>query len=99
MQCDIDEIESRFDDLYEAQRLVSEYKDKGGVLDSEMKEFNSVITKTLRTYRSAISSLDKEKVKECLETYEKALDGNDYKEKFATYWTEMLTKKVCIRFL
>ena len=55
MECDIDEIESRFDDLQEAQRLVSEYKDNGGVLDSEMKQFSSVITKTLRKFRSAIS--------------------------------------------
>ena len=99
MECDIDEIESRLDDLYEAQRLVSEYKEKEGVLDSEMKQFNSVITKTLRTFRNAISSLDKENVKECLEKYEKALGGNDYEEKFAEHWREMLMKKVCISFL
>lgn len=94
MECDIDDIESRFDDLYEAQRLVSEHKLKEGVLDSEMKKFNSVVTKTLRTFRSAISSLDKEKVAECLEAYEQALDGEEYDEKFATYWREMIAKKV-----
>ena len=94
MECEIDYIESRFDDLQEAQRLVSEYKDNGGVLDSEMKKFYSVISKTIRTFRSAISSLDKEKVEECLQMYEQALDETDYEEKFATYWREML--KVCI---
>ena len=101
MQCDIDKIESRLDDLYEAQRLVSEYKDKGGVLDSDMKEFNFVVTKTLRTFRSAISRLDEEKVEECLEKYGNALDGIYYGKKFATCWKEMLTKKgekVCISF-
>ena len=94
MECEIDDIESRFDDLQEAQRLVSEYKDNGGVLDSEMKKFSSVITKTIRTFRSGIASLDKEKVEECLKTYEQALDETDYEEKFATYWREVL--KVCI---
>ena len=97
MECEIDEIECRFDDLNEAQRLVSEYKFKGGVLDSKMKRFYSDIIKTLREFRPAISSMDKEKVKECLEKYEKALDGNDYEEKFTTYWREVLA--VCIRFL
>ena len=94
MECEIDDIESRFDDLQEAQRLVSKYKDNGGVLDSEMKKFSSVINKTIRTFRSAIASLDKEKVEECLKTYEQALDETDYEEKFATYWREVL--KVCI---
>lgn len=101
MECDIDEIESRFDDLQEAQRLVSEYKDNGGVLDSEMKQFSSVITKTLRKFRSAISSLDDEKVEKLLDMYEKG-EGHyegDYEEKFATCWRELLTTKVCIRFL
>ena len=93
MECEINDIESRFDDLQEAQRLVLEYKDNGGVLDSEMKKFYSVISKTIRTFRSAISSLDKEKVEECLKTYQEALDETDYEEKFATYWREML--KVC----
>lgn len=101
MECDIDEIESRFDDLYEAQRLVSEYKDKGGELDSDMKQFISVINKTLRTFRSAISSLDDEKVEKLLDMYEEGggYYKGDYAEKFATCWRELLTKKVCIRFL
>ena len=101
MRYDIDQIESCFDDLYDAQRLVSEYKGEGGVLDSDMKQFSSVITKTLRLFRSAISSLDKENVEKCLEMYEKGggyYEG-DYEEKFATCWKEMLAKKVCMRFL
>lgn len=98
MECDIDEIESRFDDLFEAQRLVSAYRDKEGALDSEMRGFVSVVKETLRTFRTAISSLDEGKVQECLDTYKKALDGNDFDEKFATYWREMLTKKVSHKF-
>ena len=96
MEYEIDEIERRLDDLYEAERLVSEYKDKGGELDIDMKQFKSAVTKTLRTFRSAIASLDKEKVEECLNAYQEALDKSDYEDKFATYWREMLKGKVCI---
>ena len=102
MECHINDIESRLDDLYEAKRLVSEYKEqlkeKEGVLDSEMKQFSSVITKTLRKFVSAISSLDKKSVEECLDKYAEALDGNDYEGKFEAHWREMLMKKVCISF-
>ena len=98
MECEINDIESRLDDLYEAQRLMSEYKQKEGVLDSEMKQFNSVITKTLRKFVSAISSLDKKNVEECLDKYAEALDGNDCDGKFEAHWREMLMKKVCISF-
>ena len=92
----IDEIESRLDDLNEAERLVSEYKYKGGELDTDMKQFKSDVNKTQRTFHNAIASLDKEKVEECLNAYQEAFDKNDYEEKFATYWREMLKKKVCI---
>ena len=98
-ECDINEIESCFDDLNEARRLVSEYRDKGGVLDREMKQFNSLVVQTLRTFRYAISSLDEEKVEKCLDVYGNALDGETYDNKFATFWREMLTEKrekVCI---
>ena len=99
MKCDINEIESCFDDLNEARRLVSEYRDKGGVLDGEMKHFNSIVAMTLRTFRSAMSSLDEKKVEKCLDTYWQAFDGEYYDKKFATFWREMLTEKrekVCI---
>ena len=98
MECDIDEIESRFDDLFEAQRLVSAYRNKRGALDCEMKRFVSDVKETLQTFRSAISSLDEGKVQECRKKYQEALDGEDYDEKFATYWREMLTKKVSHKF-
>ena len=93
-ECDIDEIECRFDDLNEAQRLVSVYITNGGVLDGEMKEFRSKVSKILRTFRSAISSLEQEKVTQCLEVYEKALNREDYEGKFAAHWRELLKKKV-----
>lgn len=59
-----------------------------------MKEFRSKVSKILRTFRSAISSLEQEKVRQCLEVYEKALSKEDYEGKFAAHWRELLKKKV-----
>ena len=99
LECDIDEIESRYDDLCRAKSLVTKYRETDGELDEEMRKFNSDITKTLRTFRSAISTLDAEKVEHCLEVYGDALDGNDDEEKFARHWRNMLEKKVSEKFL
>ena len=95
---DIDEIECYFDDLNEAKRLVSAYMTNGGELDGEMKEFSSEVKNTLKTFRSAISSLEQEKITQCLEVYEKALNTKDYEGKFAAHWRELLKKKVCHKF-
>ena len=94
LECEINDIVCRFDDLNEAQRLVSVYITNGGVLDGEMKEFLSEVSKILRTFRSAISSLEQEKVTQCIDVYEKALNREDYEGKFAAYWRELLKKKV-----
>lgn len=63
-------------------------------LDQEMRKFSSEITKTLRTFRSAISTLDAEKVSTCLQVYGDSLDGNDEEGKFVRHWKDMLMKKV-----
>ena len=95
LDCDIEEIESRYDDLCQAKALVTKYSEtENGELDKEMKEFQSEINKAIRTFRSAISALDDEKVKKSLEVYEKGLDGNDVEGKFVQHWRSMLKKKV-----
>ena len=63
-------------------------------MDDEMRKFNSDITKTLREFRSAISSLDADKVRRCLQVYVNALDGNDEDDKFVRHFRGLLKKKV-----
>ena len=71
------------------------YRDTEHDLDKEMREFNSEITKTLRIFSSAISTLDEERVKKCLQEYADSLDGNDEEGKFVRHWRDLLKKKVC----
>ena len=95
---EIEEIESRYDDLCHTKALLAEYRktvdDDDDEFEKQMKKLSNDITKALRTFHSAISTLDEEKVEKCLEVYEKALDGNDDEEKFARHWKKMLKKKV-----
>jgi len=94
-ECEIDEIESRYDDLCQASHLVQKYRDtEPDKMDDEMRKFNSDITKTLREFRSAISSLDADKVRRCLQVYVNALDGNDEDDKFVRHFRGLLKKKV-----
>lgn len=95
LECDIDEIESRFDDLCRAKSIVAIFEETGGELDEEMRKFHSDITKTMRTFRSAISTLHSQSVEKCLKEYENALNGNDNEGKFVRHWRYMLKKKVC----
>ena len=97
-ECDINAMESHFDDLNEAKRLVSTYKTKGGRLDGAMEEFCSNVGKILRTFRFAIKSLKQEEVTACLKTYDEALNRDDHEGKFAAHWNELLKKKVCHNF-
>ena len=97
-ECDINAMESHFDDLNEAKRLVSVYKTNGGLLDGAMKEFCSSLNKILRTFRFAIKSLKEEEVTACLTMYDKALNIDDHEGKFAAHWNELLKKKVCHKF-
>lgn len=95
LECDINEVESRFDDLCQAKDLVLKYQETESDLDQDMRKFNSEITKTLRTFRSAISTLDAKKVDTCLEVYADSLDGNDEEGKFVRHWKDMMKAKVC----
>ena len=71
------------------------YQETESDLDQDMRKFNSEITKTLRTFRSAISTLDAKKVNACLEVYADSLDGNDEEGKFVRHWKDMMKAKVC----
>lgn len=94
MESDFEEIEIHFDDLKEAQRLVSEYTKEKEVLDDEIIDFSSVVNKTFRTFRRAVNHLDDENVENCLAEYKKALDKRDIPNKFVMYWRNMLKTKV-----
>ena len=71
------------------------YKETESDLDQDMRKFNSEINKTLRTFRSAISTLDAKKVETCLEVYADSLDENDEEGKFVRHWKDILKSKVC----
>ena len=94
LECEINEVESRYDDLSLAKCLVAEYRDTEHDLDQEMMWFNSEMTKTLRIFNSAISTLDAERVEKCLQEYADSLDGNDEEGKFVRHWRDLLKKKV-----
>lgn len=87
-------MESRYDDLRQAKDLVQRYQDAERDLDQDMRKFNSEITKTLRTFRAAISTLDAKKVETCLEAYANSLDGNDEEGKFVRHWKGKLKSMV-----
>ncbi|XP_068683033.1 uncharacterized protein [Montipora capricornis] len=94
LECEINEVESRYDDLYLAKGLVATYRDTEHDLDEEMRKFSSEITKTLRIFSSAISTLDSKRVEKCLQVYADSLDGNDEEGKYVRHWRDMLKKKV-----
>ena len=95
LECEINEVDSRYDDLSLAKRLVAKYRDSEHELDLKMRWFNSEMTKTLRSFDSAISTLDAKSVKECIQVYASSLDGNDEEGKFVRYWRDLLRKRVC----
>ena len=94
--CDIQEMESCFDDLRNSQALATAYlKEKP---DDDVKEFCSEVNKLLRKFKEAIKRMDSvdgpEKIKECLEAYMEALDGLDIEGKFTLEWKKILETKV-----
>ena len=94
--CDIQEMESCFDDLRNSQALATAYlKDKR---DGDVKEFCSKVNKLQRKFKEAIKRMDSvdgpEKIEECLEAYMEALDGLDIEGKFTLEWKKILETKV-----
>ena len=96
LTCDIEDLESRFDDLRNTQALAMTYlEDKE---DDDVEEFCSEVNKLQRKFKEAIKRMNSVdgpgKIKECTEAYTEALGGLDVKEKFILNWKEILKSKV-----
>ena len=94
--CDIQEMESCFDDLRNSQALATAYlEDKR---DGDVIEFCNKVNKLQRKFKGAIKRMDSvegpEKIKECLEAYTEAFGGLDIEWKFTLEWKKILEIKV-----
>ena len=93
---DIEDLESRFDDLQNTQALVEAYlADKE---DEEVEEFCSEVMELQEKVKEAIKAINSvngpNKIKECREAYKKVRGGLDLKGKFNREWKKILKKKV-----
>ena len=93
---DIEDLESRFDDLQNTQALVEVYlEDKE---DENVEEFCSEVMELQQKFKEAIKAINSvngpNKIKECREAYKKARGGLDRKGKFNREWKKILKKKV-----
>ena len=94
--CDIQEMESCFDDLRNSQALATAYLKRKR--DDDVGEFCGKVNKLQRKFKEAIKRMDNvdgpEKIKECLEAYTEALGGLDIEGKFTLEWKNILETKV-----
>lgn len=94
----IEDLESRFDDLRNAQALAKAYLQNEEGNHDDVEKFVSEINKLYRKFRAAISTLNQsegpKKMEACMEAYEDALDGRDIDGKFVQQWKKILSKKV-----
>ena len=93
---DIEDLESRFDDLQNTQALVEVYlEDKE---DEGVEEFCSEVMELQQKFKEAIKAINSvngpKKIKECREAYKKVRGGRDIKGKFNREWKKILKKKV-----
>ena len=93
---DIEDLESRFDDLQNTQALVEVYlEDKD---DEGVEAFCSEVMELQQKFKEAIKAINSvngpKKVKECREAYKKVRGGRDIKGKFNREWKKILKKKV-----
>ena len=93
---DIEEMESCFDDLRNAQALAKAYlKHKD---DDDVKEFFSEVKKLQRKFKEAIKRMNSEngpgEIEECIKAYTEALGGLDIEGKFTCQWKKILKTKV-----
>lgn len=97
----VEEIESRFDDLRAAHHLVNKYNEHNDTESNEdIKRFSQEIDKMMKIYVDAISILnvsgEESQFDDCFVAYENALDGYDEEGKFVQFWRNVLTTtKVC----
>ena len=93
---DIEDLESRFDDLQNIQALVEVYlEDKE---DEGVEEFCSEVMELQQKFKEAIKAINSvngpKKIKECREAYKKLRGGRDIKGKFNREWKKILKTKV-----
>ena len=102
LTCDIEDLENRFDDLWNTKALVEEYledeDEDEGEEDEDVEEFCSKVNKLQNKFKEAIKTMESVdgpgKIKECMEAYTEALRGRDIKGKFTREWKKILKKKV-----
>ncbi|KAL9985832.1 hypothetical protein ACROYT_G008280 [Oculina patagonica] len=96
----LEELESRFDDLRSAQTLANAYLQSVEETDDDVKKFISKTNKIYRVFRSTISTLNtkegEERMDACMEAYEDAFDGHDILGKFVLQWKKILSSKAPI---
>ena len=93
---DMEDLESRFDDLQNTQALVEVYlEDKE---DEGVEEFCSEVMELQQKFKEAIKAINSvngpKKIKECREAYKKVRGGRDIKGKFNREWKKILKTKV-----
>ena len=93
---EIENLESYFDDLRNAQALARAYREDKE--DDDVKEFCSEVNKLQHKFKEAIQTINSvdgpDKIKECTEAYTKALGGRDIQGKFTREWRRILKNKV-----
>ena len=98
----IEEVESRFDDIRNAQFLLREHLNAGVELDEDMKAFNLKLEEVSRIFMATISKLNltakESQFDDCLMAYEDALEGYDEEGKFVRFWKKMLLKNKVFTF-
>ena len=92
----VEELESRFDDLRNAKALSKAYLQDGE--GDDVEQFNSDTNQLYLEFIAAIQTMNKsegpEKIKGCVQAYKEALDGRDIEGKFVRHWKKILSKKV-----
>ena len=93
---EIEDLESRFDDLRNTQALAEAYLEVKE--DDDVEEFCSKVNKLHYKFKDAIKRMNSvdgpDKIKECTEAYMEALGGRDINGKFTREWKKILKKKV-----
>ena len=93
---DIDDLESRFDDLRNTQALAEAYLE--GKDDGDVVEFCSEVTELQQKFKEAIKTMNSvdgpDRIKMCTEAYKKARGGHNIKGKFTLEWKKILEIKV-----
>ena len=93
---EIEDLESRFDDLRNTQALAEVYLEVKE--DDDVEEFCSMVNKLHYKFKDAIKRMNSvdgpDKIKECTKAYMEALGGRDLNGKFTREWKKILKKKV-----